>query len=361
MAMSMTAKPADFPRATPAQRAVAAQPESIVSVSGVRKSYSGIVAVEHLDLDIKPGEFFTLLGPSGSGKTTTLRMISGFERPSAGHIEIDGVDVTRIPPFQRDINTVFQDYALFPHMSVAKNLAYGLKAKRVPRNEIKKRVGDALDMVRLARYGDSLPSQLSGGQRQRVALARAIINRPRVLLLDEPLGALDLKLRQQMQFELKRIQEDVQITFIYVTHDQEEALVMSDRIAIFNQGGIEQIGTADELYERPASEFVANFLGTSNLISLDGARVMIRPERIHVLAQDERWDAAEWRVQPAVVQERAFLGPFMRYLMRLNNGTQVLVFEQNTAGYAASRHNARGAVVNLAWRHDSVYKIPEGR
>lgn len=361
----MTAQPSDFSRtavASTAQQAVATeQPSSIVSVSGVRKSYSGIVAVEHLDLDIKQGEFFTLLGPSGSGKTTTLRMISGFERPSAGHIEIDGKDVTRIPPFQRDINTVFQDYALFPHMSVAKNLAYGLQAKRVPRTEIKRRVADALDMVRLAQYADNLPSQLSGGQRQRVALARAIINRPRVLLLDEPLGALDLKLRQQMQFELKRIQEEVKITFIYVTHDQEEALVMSDRIAIFSQGRIEQIGSADELYERPASEFVANFLGSSNLIDLDGARVMIRPERIHILAAGENVDTHTWRVQPAVVQERAFLGAFMRYLMRLNDGTQVLVFEQNTAGFAASQHNARGAAVHIAWRHDSVYHIPEGQ
>lgn len=362
--MTLAARPSDFRRAqATTQQAVAASTtsttSSIVSIANVRKEYRGTVAVEHLDLDIRHGEFFTLLGPSGSGKTTTLRMISGFERPTAGHIEIDGRDVTRIPPFQRDINTVFQDYALFPHMSVVKNLAYGLKAKRVPRNEIKQRVGEALEMVRLGRYADSLPAQLSGGQRQRVALARAIINRPRVLLLDEPLGALDLKLRQQMQFELKRIQEDVKITFVYVTHDQEEALVMSDRIAIFNQGRIEQIGSADELYERPATEFVANFLGTSNLVDLDGARVMIRPERMRVLAETDTVDASQWQVQPAVVQERAFLGPFMRYLVRLDDGTEVLVFEQNAEGYSASQHNARGAVVQVAWRHDSVYHIPK--
>lgn len=343
--------------AQPTQAAETAPP--IVSISGVRKEYHGTVAVEHLDMDIRQGEFFTLLGPSGSGKTTTLRMISGFERPSDGRIEVDGMDVTRIPPFQRDTNTVFQDYALFPHMSVIKNLAYGLEAKRLPRSEIKERVDDALRMVRLERYAKQLPSQLSGGQKQRVALARAIINRPRVLLLDEPLGALDLKLRQKMQFELKHIQEQVQITFIYVTHDQEEALIMSDRIAVFNQGRIEQLGGAAELYERPANEFVANFLGTSNLIDLDGVRVMIRPERILVLSDDQTLDENVWRTQPGVVKERAFLGPFTRYVVRLEDGTELTVFDQNTDGFAASARNEHGTNVRIAWQHASVYCIPE--
>lgn len=349
---------AEFADETPATR-TAATASPIVSVRGVSKEYRGTVAVEHLDLDIRAGEFFTLLGPSGSGKTTTLRMISGFERPSTGHIEVDGKDVTRIPPFQRDTNTVFQDYALFPHMTVVKNLAYGLEAKRLRRSEIAQRVDDALHMVNLERHAQYLPAQLSGGQQQRVALARAIINRPRVLLLDEPLGALDLKLRQRMQFELKHIQEQVQITFIYVTHDQEEALIMSDRIAVFNQGRIEQMGAAAELYERPANEFVANFLGTSNLIDLDGARVMIRPERIHVVSDGQTLDANVWRTQPAVIEERAFVGPFTRYVVRLEDGTELTIFDQNTEGFAASARNASGVDVRIAWQHASVYKIPE--
>lgn len=350
---------ADERQAEAVPQQAADKPPSIVSVRDVHKHYRGTVAVEQLDLEIRQGEFFTLLGPSGSGKTTTLRMIAGFERPSGGRIEVDGVDVTRIPPFQRDTNTVFQDYALFPHMTVARNLAYGLEAKRVPRREITERVNDALAMVRLERYAKSLPSQLSGGQKQRVALARAIINRPRVLLLDEPLGALDLKLRQQMQFELKHIQEQVKITFVYVTHDQEEALIMSDRIAVFNQGRIEQLGGAAELYERPANEFVANFLGTSNLIDLDGARVMIRPERIRLLDDAQTLDADVWRTQPAVLQERAFVGPFTRYVVRLEDGTELLVFQQNSSGFTASGAGGQGEKVRVAWQHASVYHIPE--
>src|SRR4051812_6183333 len=239
-----------------------------IRLTGVRKLYGDVVAVDGVDLDIRRGEFFTLLGPSGSGKTTCLRMIAGFERPDEGSIELAGDDVSRLPPAERDVNTVFQDYALFPHMSVGENVAYGLKVRKVAKADRAQRVEEALGMVRLESFGDRRPSQLSGGQRQRVALARALVNRPRVLLLDEPLGALDLKLRQQLQIELKRIQHEVGITFVYVTHDQDEALTMSDRIAVMSEGRIAQIGTPEEVYDRPRSPFVAGFVGVSNLLEL---------------------------------------------------------------------------------------------
>src|SRR3954467_5385219 len=239
-----------------------------ISLAGVRKAYGDVVAVDGVDLDIRRGEFFTLLGPSGSGKTTCLRMIAGFERPDEGRIELAGEDVSRLPPAERDVNTVFQDYALFPHMSVGDNVAYGLKVKKVAKGERAQRVEEALAMVRLEGYGDRRPSQLSGGQRQRVALARALVNRPRVLLLDEPLGALDLKLRQQLQVELKRIQNEVGITFVYVTHDQDEALTMSDRIAVMDGGRVLQVGSPRDVYEEPGSRFVAGFVGVSNLLEL---------------------------------------------------------------------------------------------
>src|SRR3954449_5230360 len=239
-----------------------------IRLAGVRKTYGDVTAVDGVDLEIRRGEFFTLLGPSGSGKTTCLRMIAGFERPDAGSIELAGDDVSRLPPAERDVNTVFQDYALFPHMSVGDNVAYGLKVKKVAKAERAERVADALKMVRLDGYGDRRPSQLSGGQRQRVALARALVNRPRVLLLDEPLGALDLKLRQQLQVELKRIQSEVGITFVYVTHDQDEALTMSDRIAVMDAGRVLQIGSPRDVYEEPDSRFVAGFVGVSNLLEL---------------------------------------------------------------------------------------------
>ncbi len=232
-----------------------------IRVRGLTKRYGDVVAVDGIDLDIAEGEFFTMLGPSGSGKTTTLRMIAGFEVPDEGTIELAGEDVSRLPPYDRPVNTVFQDYALFPHMTVQENVEYGLMVKKVKKGERRERAGEALEMVRLAGYGDRKPSQLSGGQRQRVALARAIVNRPKVLLLDEPLGALDLKLRQEMQIELKSIQREVGITFVYVTHDQEEALTMSDRLAVFNQGRIEQIGPPAEVYEHPENEFIAGFVG----------------------------------------------------------------------------------------------------
>ena len=260
-------------------------PQFDVRLEGVVKRFGDVTAVAGVDLDVRRGEFFSMLGPSGSGKTTCLRMIAGFELPSAGRVLLGGVDVTGRAPYDRDVNTVFQDYALFPHMSVQENVEYGLRVKRVPRADRRRRAEEALGMVRLADLGKRKPGELSGGQRQRVALARALVNRPRVLLLDEPLGALDLKLRQEMQIELKHIQESVGITFLYVTHDQEEALTMSDRIAVFNNGRIEQIGTPAEVYERPATPFVAGFVGTSNLFTttVEGAR------RVHARARRERW------------------------------------------------------------------------
>ena len=243
-----------------------------ISLRGLRKEFGSVVAVDGIDLDIANGEFFSMLGPSGSGKTTVLRMVAGFETPTDGRVELGGADVTRHAPFARDVNTVFQDYALFPHMTVAQNVEYGLRVKRVPRAERRTRAQEALDQVRLDQYGDRRPGQLSGGQRQRVALARALVNRPRVLLLDEPLGALDLKLRREMQVELKELQRDLGITFLFVTHDQEEALTMSDRIAVFNEGRIEQVATPRDLYEQPATPFVAGFVGTSNVLDGDAAR-----------------------------------------------------------------------------------------
>ncbi len=254
-----------------------------IIVTGLTKRYGDVVAVDDIDLEISQGEFFTLLGPSGSGKTTTLRLIAGFERPDGGRIELAGRDVASMPPFQRPVNTVFQDYALFPHMTVQANVEYGLRVKRVPRAERRAQAGEALAMVRLGGYGDRKPGQLSGGQRQRVALARAIVNRPQALLLDEPLGALDLKLRQELQIELKELQQELGMTFIYVTHDQEEALTMSDRIAVFNEGRIEQIGSPAETYEHPVSEFVAGFIGTSNVIERNGRAFTVRPEKIRLL------------------------------------------------------------------------------
>ncbi len=256
-----------------------------VRLSGIRRVYGDVVAVAGVDLDIAAGEFFTLLGPSGSGKTTTLRVIAGFERPDAGRVELQGVDVTRVAPAQRAVNTVFQDYALFPHMTVAENVEYGLRVKGMSRRDRRARAQDVLERVRLPGLGDRKPVQLSGGQRQRVALARAIVNGPPVLLLDEPLGALDLKLRQEMQIFLKALQRDLGITFVYVTHDQEEALTMSDRLAVFNEGRIEQLGSPAEVYERPQTEFVAGFVGVSNILERDGRRFTVRPEKI--LMSDE--------------------------------------------------------------------------
>src|SRR3989441_4950385 len=261
------------------------QKKPALRVQGVRKTYGQIVAVAGIDLTVEEGEFFTLLGPSGSGKTTLLRLIAGFERPDSGKIELGGRDVTSVPPHLRETNTVFQDYALFPHMTVGENIGYGLRVKGVPAAERRERVERAVRMVRLVGLDQRRPNQLSGGQRQRVALARAVVNEPEVLLLDEPLGALDLKLRQEMQLELKRIQKQVGITFVYVTHDQEEALTMSDRVAVMAQGAIEQVGAPAEVYERPATEFVAGFIGISNVLERDGVRFVVRPEKLHMLPQ----------------------------------------------------------------------------
>lgn len=330
----------------------------IVRLSQIHKHYKGTVAVEHVDLDIRQGEFFTFLGPSGSGKTTTLRMIAGFENPDRGHIEIHGVDVTRLPPFERDVNTVFQDYALFPHMTVAENVAYGLQAKQISKRDIPGRVAESLEMVRLDSFADRLPSQLSGGQRQRVALARAIVNHPQVLLLDEPLGALDLKLRQQMQIELKRIQKEINITFIYVTHDQEEALVMSDRIAVFANGRIEQMGTPVELYERPTSEFVANFLGTSNVLNRHGKKLIVRPERIRINPIKPSSDAQLHHVESGVLQEVEFIGMFTRYFVELNDGSSLFVHEQNLDGFTVRGQVSRGQSVWVSWSSASAYELP---
>src|SRR5881409_3305505 len=244
-------------------------PEVDIRLDRVTKAFGDTIAVDDLSLDIEEGEFFSMLGPSGCGKTTTLRMIGGFDDPTRGTIFLGGRDVTDLPPYRRDVNTVFQSYALFPHFNVFENVAFGLRRRKVDRSEIERRVRESLELVDLVGFDQRKPGQMSGGQQQRVALARALVNRPKVLLLDEPLGALDLKLRKQMQLELKRIQEEVGITFIYVTHDQEEAMTMSDRFAVMRHGKIEQIGAPEEVYESPATEFVAGFLGASNLLNGD--------------------------------------------------------------------------------------------
>ncbi len=311
-----------------------------VNAIGLRKTYGPVIALEQLTLAIEPGEFFTLLGPSGSGKTTTLRLIAGFERPDEGSVELDGVDVTLQPPYQRNVNTVFQDYALFPHMTVAENVAYGLMVKGASRRERAERAQQALEMVRLPDVGARKPIQLSGGQRQRVALARALVNRPRVLLLDEPLGALDLKLRQEMQLELQRIQRDLSeaITFVYVTHDQEEALTMSDRIAVFSTGRIEQVGTPKEVYEHPVNEFVAGFVGTSNILERDGRRFTVRPEKVRIVEEGGERGA---------VREIVYLGSVTRYVVELESGETIVALRQNDE--LAEKGPERGERVRLAW------------
>jgi putative spermidine/putrescine transport system ATP-binding protein len=327
-----------------------------VRLVGVRRHYGDIRAVDGVDLEIAPGEFFTMLGPSGSGKTTTLRLIAGFEQPDDGRIELDGKDVTRVPPFLRDVNTVFQDYALFPHMSVAENVEYGLRVKGVPRKVRRSKVEEALAMVRLPGLGSRRPVQLSGGQRQRVALARALVNSPAVLLLDEPLGALDLKLRQEMQIELKRIQRkmsDVGMTFVYVTHDQEEALTMSDRLAVFNEGRIEQIGTPAEVYEHPATEFVAGFVGVSNVLERDGRRFTVRPEKIRV---NDESGAGE----PGRIRDVVYIGMVTRYIVELDSGGELVVVRQNLETSSQEALEARGRRVRLEWRPEHTYEIKEG-
>jgi len=356
-----------------------------VRLAGVVKHFGDVAAVDGVDLEIRRGEFFTLLGPSGSGKTTCLRMIAGFERPGAGRIELAGHDVTALPPPERDVNTVFQDYALFPHMSVGDNVAYGLRVRRVPRQQRAARVAEALAMVRLEGFADRRPSQLSGGQRQRVALARALVNRPRVLLLDEPLGALDLKLRQQLQMELKRIQSEVGITFVYVTHDQDEALSMSDRIAVMDAGRVLQIGAPHEIYDQPGSRFVAGFVGVSNVLELpiesaqDGlaqlrlgpgdavsasvppaarpgqiAVVTIRPERITLAEGDARPGACHAR---GTVRESLYAGPTTRFVVDLDGGGHLMVVRQNVQEGFKEAERLRGRPVTLIWARESTRVI----
>src|SRR5882724_11321290 len=308
--------------------AAAAPGAPAVRLSGLRKNYGSLAAVDGVDLEIAEGEFFTMLGPSGSGKTTLLRLIAGFERPDAGTVELGGRDVTRQPPFARDVNTVFQDYALFPHLSVLGNVEYGLRVRRVPRAQRRQRAEAALEMVRLAGLSGRKPIQLSGGQRQRVALARAIVNEPEVLLLDEPLGALDLKLRQEMQLELKRIQREVGITFVYVTHDQEEALTMSDRVAVMNDGRIEQLAAPAEVYERPRTPFVAGFIGVSNLIQRDGHTITVRPEKIILVTGDEP-DPPGTHAEPGRVRDVIYAGVLTRYVVDLDGGGELVVSRQN--------------------------------
>jgi putative spermidine/putrescine transport system ATP-binding protein len=359
-----------------------AQHAADVRLVDVRKIYGEVVAVEGVDIEVREGEFFTLLGPSGSGKTTCLRMIAGFERPDRGRIELGGMDVTGLPPNERDVNTVFQDYALFPHMSVGQNVEYGLKVKKVSTADRRARVNDALELVRLSGFEKRRPGQLSGGQRQRVALARALINRPRVLLLDEPLGALDLKLRQQLQVELKRIQEEVLITFIYVTHDQDEALTMSDRIAVMDRGRVLQVGAPNEVYDEPRSQFVAGFVGVSNLLELpvesvdegvaklqlgpadhvmaqvgDDVRpgeiaiVTIRPERIAIAGDHPSVGGEDCRAS-GTIRDTMYAGPTTRFVVALDGGGELMVVRQNAQTGFEDAEALRGRRIMLVWRRD---------
>ncbi|MCW8383017.1 ABC transporter ATP-binding protein [Streptomyces justiciae] len=340
-----------------------------IRLQGLRKSFGETTAVAGVDLEIRDGEFFSMLGPSGSGKTTVLRMIAGFEAPSGGRIELAGQEVTGLAPFERDVHTVFQDYALFPHMTVEQNVAYALKVRKVPKAERLVRARKALAEVRLEGFGKRRPSQLSGGQRQRVALARALVGRPRVLLLDEPLGALDLKLREQMQVELKALQREVGITFVFVTHDQEEALTMSDRIAVFHQGRIEQVGTPAEVYERPATPFVASFVGTSNLLVGESAhRIVgspgtysIRPEKIRVLKESAEADQPEHSTAVGTVAEVVYLGDATRFLVDLDAGGRLTALQQNLETSSEDVAAYRGTRVRLQWhrRHAVAVPVPD--
>ncbi|MGP3925773.1 ABC transporter ATP-binding protein [Streptomyces sp. 8N616] len=350
--------------AEPAAPAGARTPAAPVALrlAGVRKQFGDVTAVAGVDLDIRDGEFFSLLGPSGSGKTTLLRLVAGFERPTAGRIELAGRDVTALPPHRRDVHTVFQDYALFPHMNVEQNVAYALTVRGVRRAERLARAREALETVRLAGYGPRRPAQLSGGQRQRVALARALVDRPRVLLLDEPLGALDLKLRQRMQTELGEVQRTTGVTFLLVTHDQEEALTMSDRIAVVEGGRIEQVGTPAEVYERPATAFVAGFVGDTNLLrGPDALRLVgrpgtysIRPERIRLAAPDGKPGPGEHSA-PGRIADVVYAGAHTRVRIDLDGGgriTAVLRSGDRTPGGA-------GSEVLALWPDEAPYEVPD--
>jgi spermidine/putrescine transport system ATP-binding protein len=367
------------------EEAPTAHGDSVVVLDQVVKRFGSVVAVDRLTLEIRRGEFFSMLGPSGCGKTTTLRMIGGFETPTEGVVRLDGQDVTDLPAYKRNVNTVFQSYGLFPHLSVYDNVAFGLRRKHVPAKEVERRVVEALELVSLAGYGKRRRSQLSGGQQQRVALARALVNRPQVLLLDEPLGALDLKLRKQMQLELKRIQKEVGITFVFVTHDQEEAMTISDRIAVMNNGRIEQLGRPEDVYERPATSFVAEFLGASNLLEgtyrgIDGGwgkvdlangvriripvdqelregealRVGVRPEKIHVFPVGTEPDAT-LNVVPATLRSAVFAGVSFQYFFQTSEGREMTAFDRNSTGGAVARP---GDAVRLAWAPQHTFVIP---
>jgi spermidine/putrescine ABC transporter ATP-binding subunit len=356
-----------------------------IRLTGVSKSFGAVAALLPTDLEVKRGEFFSLLGASGSGKTTTLRIIAGFEQPTSGTVYLQERDVTWTAPYERNVNTVFQDYALFPHMTVEQNVGYGLKVKRTPKAEARQKVSEALSLVQLAGFEARRPSQLSGGQRQRVALARALVNRPAVLLLDEPLGALDLKLRREMQFELKRIQTDVGITFLYVTHDQEEAMSMSDRVAVMNNGRIIQIGTPTDVYERPQNAFVAGFVGVSNLLhgqveEMDGGsarvivkgfdRVLIKPlsgclpgHEVHVTVRPEKIRMASHSADAPVdgslarghIRDVSYAGAFTRYTAHVGDSDMVIV-EQNEGSGPRIR---LGEEVWLSWPADQMVVLPE--
>ena len=337
--------------------------EPAVSFQDVCRYYGKVRAVDNISFQVADGEFFAMLGPSGSGKTTSLRLIAGFEKPTAGKVLIHGVTTENVPPYERNVNTVFQDYALFPHMTVLKNVAYGLMVKGVPKKVYQQRAAEILEIVKLGNMGRRYPSQLSGGQRQRVALARALINEPRVLLLDEPLGALDLKLRKQMQVELKALQRQVGITFIYVTHDQDEALSMSDRLAVFNDGRIEQIGTPGDVYEYPASEFVADFVGDANIINADLALRLngeakpysIRPERIH-FHSGEAAPAADLCIAEGKITDIHYHGASTRYTLTLDDGNFIFMVQQNSS--EMSRKPAGGVeagmLKRIAWSKKDI-------
>jgi spermidine/putrescine transport system ATP-binding protein len=370
----------------PASRAAAPS----VSLRGVTKRFGGFTAVRDMDLEIPRGHFFTMLGPSGCGKTTTLRMIAGFEEPSEGTVLLDGDDVTGLPPFRRATNTVFQSYALFPHLSVERNVSFGLERRRVAKDEVRRRVAEELERVGLGGEGKRKPRQLSGGQQQRVALARALVNRPAVLLLDEPLGALDLKLRKQLQVELKRIQQDVGITFVYVTHDQEEALTMSDRIAVMNRGVVEQVADPETVYERPSTTFVAGFIGVSNLmpgevISANGAGAQLRldagptvrtpqsggatsGERAHAVVRPEKLvltPAGEGTPdgRPSVegqVESSLYLGTATQMVVKLGDGTRMTVLVPNADAEARRDLPAAGDGARLSWSDENIHIVREG-
>ena len=332
----------------------------LIQIRALAKSFDNVKAVDGVDLDINAGEFLTLLGPSGSGKTTVLRMIAGFETPDKGSIFLNGKDITNLPAYERDVNTVFQDYALFPHMDVITNIEYGLKVKGIDKKERQQKALVALEQVRLSGYENRKPSQLSGGQRQRVALARALVNRPSVLLLDEPLGALDLKLRQQMQIELKQLQREVGITFIFVTHDQEEALTMSDRIAVFDKGRIQQIDKPSAIYEKPQNRFVADFVGVSNLISGSAAQSIlgktgtytVRPEKISLGSA-----GANARTTTGVIKEVEYLGPATRFLVELDAGISLVALRQNTVESSLDVEALRNTKTTLSWDKASEYEV----